>query len=67
MRTFALSYCFLFCSVRLFSLGGFLLFFERNDQGVDGRELGGVGGGETVVTVYCMREESTFNNKRLQP
>jgi hypothetical protein len=29
-------------------------------EGVLG-ELGGMGGGETVVRMYCMREESNFN------
>lgn len=39
----------------------FLLYSRGNQVGVDlGVELGGVEGRETVVEMYCMREESNF-------
>jgi hypothetical protein len=36
---------------------------NRSGGEVGGEELGGGEGGETVVRVYCMREESIFNEK----
>lgn len=28
-----------------------------------GEKLGGVEGGETIIRIYCMRKESSFNKK----
>ena len=40
-------------------------FILKRDGGEEeGKQLGGVEGGETVVRVYCMKEESIFNLKR---
>jgi hypothetical protein len=51
------------CSQRL-SLGGSCSFLQGNEGGVDLEGgLGRVEGGETVVGMCCMREESIFNNK----
>jgi hypothetical protein len=64
MRAFSLSLCTLFSSAWLSSLGG-LLLFQEDTQGADLQERGGrrelgVKGGQTVVGMYCMREESIF-------
>jgi hypothetical protein len=62
----ASSYCILFCHGWLLSLGG-LLFSEGKHQGVDIRERGGGGElegvkeGETLVGMYCIREEFISN------
>lgn len=45
-------------------------FLMRDGKGtdLDGREVGeelrGVGGGETVIRIYCMRKEPIFNKNR---
>lgn len=65
MRAFALSYCILLCLIWGLSLKD-CSFLKRNKGGValgerrDGG-LGGVEGRETVVWIYCMREESIFS------
>ena len=33
-------------------------------RGKVGEELGGVEWGETVIKIYCMREESIFNERK---
>lgn len=61
-RAFALSYCVLFCCVVCFLLedssflkgdGRGLDLEERGDRG----DLGGVGGGQTVLEMYYVRED----------
>ena len=37
---------------------------DLRKRGRGGKELGGPEGGEAVIGMYCMREESTFNNKK---
>jgi hypothetical protein len=51
----------LFYQVLLLSLGG-LLFSEGRGCGFKREEvgLGGVERGETVIRIYCIREESMF-------
>lgn len=45
-------------------------FLKENGEGVDveerggSRKLGVVEGGETVVRIYCMEEESIFKKKK---
>lgn len=64
MRTFASSYCILFCRIWLLSLGG-LLFPEgrQRESGLVKGEMdwggwgGAMEGGESVVWMYCMRED----------
>jgi hypothetical protein len=62
MRVCAESYCILLCLVRFISLGG-LLFSNRKlrnsrCQREESREIqGGVECGETMLGIYCMREE----------
>lgn len=34
------------------------------EGGGGGGILGGVGGGETILRMYCMREEYMFNKKK---
>jgi hypothetical protein len=57
----------LFCPVWLSSLGGLLLSEKEAEQGdLGGRRMGKAGNSweewrETVVRMYCMREESIFN------
>lgn len=52
------------------SLGGLLFSEEKmgggresGGQGSSGGTLGGIDGGETVVGMYHIREESIFNSK----
>lgn len=64
MRASTLSYCIL-CHVWLLSLRG-LLSSERKQRRCGsgdrrGMDLGGMDGGETMVGMFCMREESVFN------
>lgn len=30
-----------------------------------GEELGGTGGGETVIRTYCMKKKSAFNKRKM--
>lgn len=68
MRIFVLSYWFLFCCVWLLSLVD-LLLSERKQSGrgsgewAGEGELGGLEGGNTVVRIYCMKEESVLHRK----
>ena len=69
MRAFALSCHGLFCCVQLSSLRG-LLYSEgkQSESEFEGGggwgDLGGMEGWETVVRMYCMREESISTSKR---
>lgn len=68
MRAFALSYI-LFCCCLLEVCS----FLKGNrgvvdpEEGKGGRQLGGGEEGGPAVGMYYMREESVFNNKKLQP
>lgn len=61
-----MSYCILFCCAWMLYLRG-LFFSEKKQRGVNlgekgGRELGLQEGGETVIGMYYMSEESTFKD-----
>lgn len=68
VSAFALSYCILFCQVWLSSLRGLLFSEGRQRHGSRGErrwwQLGEVEGGENVVRMYCMGEQSIFNFKK---
>ena len=65
MRTFALLIVSCLVLFDFHLLEAFSFMKKWRGSGFEGEgvlgELGGMGGGETVVRMYCMREESNFN------
>lgn len=76
VRAFALSYCVLFSCIWLFGCLELFwspahIFFWKgkggrgiSEEGEVGMVLGWVGGGETVVSMYCTREESILKKEK---